>query len=170
MQVLRSVILLLALFLVFVLGLSVGVYTSHTNPEFFRQFALFRGVISDEPLEVGECELDDDEVPQLSDVAVVEDVAESVVQLPEASLTPLVDDRMTVTNLNGDRLEVTLLKLTGDTVRIRRERDGREFSLPLDRLIESDRRSIRAWWEARGAGAAESDEIDLDELFKMFDQ
>ena len=52
MKTLRSVILLIALSLVFVFGLSLGVYTSHANPDFYRQFALFRSVIPAQPLEI----------------------------------------------------------------------------------------------------------------------
>lgn len=170
MKLLRALILIFALLLVFVFGLSFGVYTSHMNPDFYRQFALFRDVIPGQPLEIAEPQAEEERVPELSDEVFVLEPVESLSELVEPAVTELTGDRITLTNLKGEQLEVTLLDADSRFVRIRRERDGREFSLGLDNLIEPDRAAIGVWRESKESATRSSDEVDLDELFEMFNE
>ena len=99
MQTLRSILLLIALLLVFVFGLSLGVYSSHTNPDFYRQFALFRDVIPGQPLVIEDGDIAEADVPVLSDVVEVPEVVDEVVpaelEMPEVKeIVVPVDDRM----------------------------------------------------------------------------
>ncbi len=174
MKTIRAIILLIGLALAFVFGLSLGVYTSHTNPDFYRQFTLFQNVISGQPLLIDDSIGDEADIPVLSDVptplAAELQQGDALAVLEEVSSTVPEDGRMVLTNLKGDTLDVTLLSLDGQSVTIRRERDGREFQLNMETLVESDRVVIEAWGRSQPADVSDADELDLDELFKMFDE
>ncbi|HUF63829.1 MAG TPA: prolyl oligopeptidase family serine peptidase [Verrucomicrobiales bacterium] len=60
------------------------------------------------------------------------------------------------TSTDGRKLQADFVSLSGDTVILRRSSDGREFTLALDRLSESD----REWIETRAADRSAAGDED----------
>lgn len=63
-------------------------------------------------------------------------------------------------SVNGDEIEAYLQEVSPDGIVIVR-RDGREFTVPLDRFSEADRSYVQEWQEARQAAAENYNAIDF---------
>ena len=83
------------------------------------------------------------------------------------TVTAPFDGRITLTNLEGAKLDVTLVDADENTVKIRRGSDLREFTIKLDTLQPADRQAIENWRSAREPASKEPDEVDLDAIFSI---
>ncbi|MEO0510208.1 MAG: hypothetical protein AAF065_10155 [Verrucomicrobiota bacterium] len=162
-----KVLQLIVLIVVFVLGYSFGSFTSEEKSESpekdrspqgqveFQGTAAERGLLITAPVTAQTLE-------------VIEQPNSGALQEARPTVTAPFDGRITLTNLEGAKLDVTLVDADENTVKIRRGSDLREFTIKLDTLQPADRQAIENWRSAREPASKEPDEVDLDAIFSIF--
>lgn len=65
------------------------------------------------------------------------------------ALGPVCHAQREFTSSDGKKLRADIVRATDTEVTLKRDHDGKEFTIPLDRLSEADQSAVKAWLEKK---------------------